>query len=421
MKVAILGAGIAGITTAYQLSRDGHEVTLVDRQPDASLECSYANGGFVAISQAAPWSSPGVLLRVMSTMLRPDAPILLHPSQLPVMWRWGLQFLSCSSAAVSWENTKHILRLALYSAELRKRVREEAQVAYFRRANGCLTVYASTESLEKFAKEQEAQIPLGIRFELLSADQCLRMVPALDASRQTLAGGIFVPDEEGGDCYEFCRVLTQRLSEAGAALRFSSSIKKIEFDKGRITGIVTSTGPVIADCYVLAAGADSPLIMRPLGVRIPVIPVKGYSMTVPRKPWPDAPDMQIVDDDNLFGLNPLGDDRLRLAGLAEIAGYDRAPRQRRTQAFVAGFLKRFPQLAACLAQAKQEPFCCLRPVTPSGLPILGRSRFTNLFYNVGHGHLGWTLAHGTARILADQIGGKPTEIDSAPYMPNPTF
>jgi D-amino-acid dehydrogenase len=421
MKIAVLGAGIVGLTTAYQLTRDGHEVVVVDRQADVSLECSYANGGFIAISQAVPWSSPGVLLRVLTTMFRSDAPILLHPLQLPKIWRWGIEFLSCSAAPISWENTKHILSLALYSLDLLRKVRDEAHVDYFQRTNGCLKIYADQHSFDESAKAQEAQIPLGIHFKVLDASQCIKMVPALDETRQKLAGGLFVPDEEGGDCYEFAKVLSQRIRDAGGTFRFSSAIEGIEMEGDRIGKIVTATGPITADRYVLAAGADAPLIMRAHGVRLPIIPVKGYSLTLSRDPWPDAPDLQIVDEKNLFGLNPLGTNRLRLAGLAEIAGYNRTPQPRRTDAFIAGFLDRFPQLAACLEHSNAEPFCCLRPVTPNGLPILGQSRFTNLFYNIGHGHLGWTLAHGTARIVADLIAGKSPAIDVQECSPRPTY
>ena len=421
MKIAVLGAGIVGITTAYQLTRDGHEVVVVDRQPDVSFECSYANGGFIAISQAAPWSSPGVLPRVLKSMFRSDAPILLHPSQLPKIWGWGLEFLSCSNASVSWKNTKHILRLALYSLELLRKVRTDANVAYSQRTNGCLKIYADRHSLDDAARSQEAQIPLGLQFKVLDAAQCMKIAPALGATQHNLAGGIFVPDEEGGDCFEFSKALSQRIRDLGGIFRFSSSIDGIEIDDDKITKVMTGTGPVLADRYVLAAGAGAPQIMRAHGVRIPIIPVKGYSLTLPRDPWPDAPNLQIVDEKNLFGLNPLGKNRLRLAGLAEIAGYDTRPQPRRTAAFVAGFLDRFPQLRACLDQSTVEPFCCLRPVTPSGLPILGQSRFTNLFYNVGHGHLGWTLAHGTARIVADLIAGKSPAIDASECYPRPIY
>ncbi len=421
MRIAILGAGIVGLTTAYQLTRDGHDVIVVDRQADVSLECSYANGGFIAISQAVPWSSPGVLLRVLTTMFRSDAPILLHPSQLPKIWRWGLEFLSCSSAPTSWENTKHILSLALYSLDLLRKVRDEANIDYFQRTNGCLKIYADQHSFDESAKAQEAQIPLGLDFKVLDAAQCIKMVPALDATRKKLAGGIFVPDEEGGDCYEFAKVLSRTIREAGGEFRFSSAIEGVEMEGNRVARIITSTGSIAADRYVLAAGADAPLIMRSHGVRLPIVPVKGYSLTLSRDPWPDAPDLQIVDEKNLFGLNPLGTNRLRLAGLAEIAGYNRAPQRRRTRAFIAGFLDRFPQLEVCLDRSNPEPFCCLRPVTPNGLPILGQSRFTNLFYNIGHGHLGWTLAHGTARIVADLIAGKSPALDVTACRPRPTY
>jgi D-amino-acid dehydrogenase len=421
MKIAVLGAGIVGITTAYQLTRDGHEVVVVDRQPDVGLECSYANGGFIAISQAAPWSSPGVLPRVLKSMFRSDAPILLHPSQLPNIWGWGLEFLSCSSAPISWENTKHILSLALYSLELLRKVRADANVEYFQRTNGCLKIYADQLSLDEAAKSQEAQIPLGLKFKVLDASQCMKMVPALVANQQNLAGGIYVPDEEGGDCYEFAKVLSQKIRDSGGTFRFSSPIEGIEMESDRVAKVMTATGPIMADRYVLAAGAGAPLIMRAHGVRLPIIPVKGYSLTLPRDPWPDAPNLQIVDEKNLFGLNLLGNNRLRLAGLAEIAGYNTTPQPRRTAAFIAGFLSRFPQLRACLDQSTVEPFCCLRPVTPNGLPILGQSRFTNLFYNIGHGHLGWTLAHGTARIVADLIAGKSPAIDATKCYPRPIY
>jgi D-amino-acid dehydrogenase len=421
MKIAVLGAGIVGITTAYQLTRDGHEVVIVDRQPDVSLECSYANGGFIAISQAVPWSSPGVLLRVLTTMFRSDAPILLHPSQLPKIWRWGIEFLSCSSAPISWENTKHILSLALYSLDVLRKVRDEARVEYFKRTNGCLKIYADQHSFDEAARSQEAQIPLGINFKVLDTSQCMKMVPALGATQENLAGGIYVPDEEGGDCYEFAKVLSQRIRDAGGTFRFSSAVERFEMEGDRVAKVITAAGPIVADRYVLAAGADAPLIMHAHGVRLPIIPVKGYSLTLPRDPWPDAPDLQIVDEKNLFGLNPLGTNRLRLAGLAEIAGYNTTPQPRRTDAFIAGFLSRFPQLNACLNRSAMEPFCCLRPVTPNGLPILGQSRFTNLFYNIGHGHLGWTLAHGTARIVADLIAGKPPALDVTACRPRPTY
>jgi D-amino-acid dehydrogenase len=415
VKIAVLGGGVVGITTAYQLQQDGHEVVVVDRKPGVGQECSFANGGFVAISQSIPWSAPGALWRILRTMAQPDAPILFKPSQLPHVWRWGLEFIANSHEERCWENTKSVLRLALYSIETLRQFRQETNLPYSHRTNGCLKIYVDQRSLDGAATEQEPQKKLGLEFEVVSAERCMQLAPALRATEHALAGGIFVPAEEGGDCHEFTTALARLIVERGATLRLSSSIEAIEFDGDGIKSVRTSSGTVTADRYVLATGADAPLHMSRLGVRIPIVPVKGYSMTVPRHTWTDAPNLQIVDENHLFGLNPLGNDRIRLAGLAEISGYDTAPEPRRTKAFFAGFLSRFPQLRACLDQTDKVPFCCLRPVTPNGMPILGKSRFKNLFYNIGHGHLGWSLCHGTARILADLMSNRTPDIDPSPY------
>ena len=422
MKIAVLGAGIVGLTTAYQLIRDGHEVIVVDRQADVSLECSYANGGFIAISQAVPWSSPGVLLRVLTTMFRSDAPILLHPLQLPKIWRWGIEFLSCSSAAVSWENTKHILSLALYSLDLLRKVRDEARVDYFQRTNGCLKIYADQHSFDESAKVSRKR-----KFRSVCTSKCLtphnasKWCPLLMRLGKIWREAYSFPTKKAAIAMNLRKYCHRELARLVAYFDFPQPSKELRWTVTVSVRIITSTGSITADRYVLAAGADAPLIMRAHGVRLPIIPVKGYSLTLSRDPWPGAPDLQIVDEKNLFGLNPLGTNRLRLAGLAEIAGYNRTPQRRRTDAFIAGFLDRFPQLETCLDQSNPEPFCCLRPVTPNGLPILGQSRFANLFYNIGHGHLGWTLAHGTARIVADLIAGKSPALDVTACRPRPTY
>lgn len=415
MKIAVLGAGVVGITTAYQLQQDGHEVVVVDRQPGVGRECSFANGGFNSISQSVPWSSPGAFTRILRNMTRADAPIRMKPTQLPYVWRWGLAFIANSREHRCWENTKHVLRLALYSLDMLREVREEARLDYSYRTSGCLKIYTDQKSLDAAAAEQEPQKAFGLSFEVLPAERCTELVPALKVTRNSLAGGIHVPDEEGGDCFEFTEALTRLIVDRGASVRLSTTIETIDTDGDRVSQVRTTSGPIKADAYVLATGADAPLLMRKLGVRIPLVPVKGYSMTVPRHNWSDPPNMQIVDENHLFGLNPLGADRIRLAGLAEIAGYDTRPEPRRTQAFFAGFLSRFPQLEDCLDQTDRVPYCCLRPVTPDGIPIVGRSGFENLHYNVGLGHLGWSLAHGTARIVADLLSGRSPSIDPAPY------
>jgi D-amino-acid dehydrogenase len=411
MKVIVLGGGVVGVTTAYYLLKDGHEVMLIDRQPGVARECSHANGGFVAISQAVPWAAPGVPTKALSGMLRPDAPILIHVGQIPRMWRWGVEFMRAARAEPSWANTRHVLRLALFSFEALKEIRADTKVDYDAVKDGALKLYSDQESLHEAVAVSERQRPLGLAFRVLDRKGCLDLVPALAPRIDALAGGLHFVDEEGGDCCKFTEGLAAWCRERGALLRLDTTVERLEADGARITGVRTDRGPFVADAYVLALGADSPLPLRPLGVRLPIIPVKGYSITVPRAPFPDAPTIPVVDEMRKFGMMPLPD-RLRMSGLAEIAGYDTVPEARRTRAFIAGFTGLFPQLHRCLEAAGElRPFCCLRPVTPHGPPILGRSRFANLFYNVGQGHLGWTLAHGSAKAVAALVAGRDPGVD----------
>jgi D-amino-acid dehydrogenase len=419
MKVIVLGAGVVGVTTAYYLLKDGHEVMLIDRQAGVARECSHANGGFVAISQAVPWSAPGVPTKTLRTMAQPNAPILMHVSQLPRMWRWGLDFIRCSRAVPSWENTKRVLRLSLFSFEALKEIRADTGVDYDAVEGGALKVYSDQKSLDQAVAVSKRQQPLGLAFRILDRQSCLDLVPALAPRIDTLAGGIHFEAEEGGDCFKFTEGLAAWCRDRGATLRLKTRVERLETDGLQITGVQTDGGEFVAEAYVLALGADSPLLMRPLGVRLPIIPVKGYSVTVPKAPFPEAPTIPVLDEMRKFGMMPLPD-RLRMSGLAEIAGYDTVPEARRTQAFVAGFTGLFPQLQKCLeAAGGLKPFCCLRPVTPQGPPILGRSRYANLYYNTGQGHLGWTLAHGSAKIVAALVARRDPGIDTSGLCPAP--
>jgi D-amino-acid dehydrogenase len=419
MKVIVLGGGVVGVATAYYLLKDGHEVTLIDRQPGVARECSHANGGFVAISQAVPWAAPGVPTKALRQMLRPDAPILIHASQIPRMWRWGVEFMRAARAEPSWANTQHVLRLSLFSFEALKEIRADTGVDYDVVGGGALKLYSKQKSLDEAVAVSERQRPLGLAFRVLDRKSCLGLVPALAPGIAGLAGGLHFVDEEGGDCFKFTEGLAAWCRDRGAVLGLDTTLERVEADGARIIGVRTDRGGFVADAYVLALGADSPLAMRPLGVRLPIIPVKGYSITVPRAPFPDAPTIPVVDEMRKFGMMPLPG-RLRMSGLAEIAGYDTLPEARRTQAFIAGFTGLFPQLQKCLEAAGDlRPFCCLRPVTPHGPPILGRSRFANLFYNVGQGHLGWTLAHGSAKAVGALVAGRDPGVDLTGLRPAP--
>ena len=417
MKVAVIGGGVVGVTTAYELLRDGHEVTVIDRQPDVALECSHANGGYVAVSQAVPWSSPGVPTKTLLGLFGRDPPILLRAAQIPSMWRWGLDFLLASRPHVSWENTKHVLRLALYSHNVLKETRARETIDFSPVMKGTLKVFTDLAALDEAIAVSQRQVPLGLRYTAWSARECAQRVPALGPSAGRLAGGIHYPDEENGDCYRFTRGMARLCMERGAAFRLGVNVRSLMREGDRITGLVTGDGTITADAFVLAAGAASPLLVSALGIRLPVLPVKGYSLTVPRDLWPDAPDLPVLDEKRKFGYAPLGADRLRMSGFAEIAGYDTAPEPQRTGAFIRAFTGLFPQLVPHVTPDTVRPFCCLRPVTPSGLPILGPSRLKGLYYNVGQGHLGWTLAHGSARLVASAIAGRAADIDMTGYAP----
>jgi D-amino-acid dehydrogenase len=335
------------------------------------------------------------------------------------MWRWGLDFIRSSRAGPSWQSTRHVLRLALFSQKALKEIRSDTGVDYDAVAGGALKLFSDQRTLDDAVAMSERQRPLGLDFRVLDRKGCLNLVPALAPRIDTIEGGIHCPAEEGGDCFKFTEALAACCRERGAVLSLDTTVERLAANGARITAVHTDRGELVADAYVLALGADSPLVLRPLGVRLPIIPVKGYSITVPKAPFPDAPTIPVVDELRKFGMMPLPD-RLRMSGLAEIAGYDTAPQPRRTAAFVAGFTALFPQLQKCLEAAGEvQPFCCLRPVTPHGPPILGRARLTNLFYNAGHGHLGWTLAHGSAKVIAALVAGRDPGVDLTGLRPNP--
>jgi D-amino-acid dehydrogenase len=390
---------------------------VIDRQAGAALECSHANGGYVAISQAVPWSQPGVPTKTLLGLFEKSPPILLRAREIPHMWRWGLAFLLASRAAPSWANTKTILRLALYSHSVLKETRTNETISYGPVLKGTLKVFSEPETLAEAIAVSQSQTAMGLNYRVISTTECVTMVPALAPREKSLVGGIHYPDEEAGDCYTFTRELAGICAARGVHFLYGAMVKRIAGEGARISHLATTMGDVKADAYVLAAGAESPLLTKHLGLRLPIIPVKGYSLTFPRSLWPEAPDQPVLDEKRKFGYAPLGADRLRMSGFAEIAGYDTKPERHRTEALARAFMGLFPQLETRIDPATLTPFCCLRPVTPDGVPIIERSRFSNLVLNVGQGHLGWTLAHGSARLAAAAVVGRPGAIDLDAYRP----
>ncbi len=411
MTTVVLGAGVIGVTTAYFLARGGHDVTVLDRQPAAGLETSFANGALVTPSMSDPWAAPGIPSLILKHLGQEDAPFLLRLGALPGMVGWGLRFLR-NCAPRRWrDNTEAVLRLGASSREALDAVTAETGIAYDRGERGSLRVYPDAASLAKAAKSAAMYRELGQPAELLDAAACVALEPALRPIAQQLAGGVCYPGDRSGDCLKFTQSLALRAAELGVNFRYGLTILGFETDAERVVAVRTGNGQLGGKRFVLACGSYSPLLARALGLRLPVLPVKGYSVTLPAAGWNNAPTMPIVDDHRKIAVTRLGD-RIRLAGTAEFAGYDTTPNTRRGAMLLDAFAALFPEYPK---HGKAQHWHGLRPMTPDGRPILCRTRYANLYLNTGHGPLGWTLACGSAKALADVMSDRRPEIDLAGF------
>ena len=410
MKVMVLGAGVIGTMTAYYLAKRGHEVEVVERHGDVAQEASFANGGIVHASEVMPWSQPGMPGNILRWLGKEDAPVLVRYGAIPRMWRWGLDFLRNCTAERFRANTLANLRLALLSQQSFAEVRAEVGHDYDLNTEGCLKIYTSAESLDAAARLSDSMREYGMSSEVLDRAGCVEREPALRSTADTLAGGIHFPGDELGDSYMFTKGVADYCVRQGVRFHTDTNIERLETSGGEIAGVQTSRGLLSAERYVLAMGSYSPLVLRPLGIRVPIYPVKGVSITMPVAGWNDPLRMAMIDEGRLFGLVPLGD-RVRAAGSAEVASYDMTPDRVRCQAIIDNVISVFPGFANCYDPKTAGFWAGLRPVTPSGTPMLGHTPIRNLFINAGHCHQGWTLSCGSGRVVADIVDGREAEID----------
>jgi D-amino-acid dehydrogenase len=410
MRIVVLGAGISGVTTAYYLAKLGHEVTVVDRQPQAGEETSFANGGVIGGTQIVPWASPGLPLKLLGWIGREDAPLLLRLKQVPHMWRWGLEFLrSCTDARLQ-ESIRANLGLTLYSMERFKALRAETGFDYDLNTRGVLKVVQTQQALDEVAATYAPLRALGLVFDAKSATECMAIEPALANSAGKIVGGIHFPREEVGDCRRFAVGLAAECTRLGVTFQLGANIRGLALAGHAVEAVATDRGLVTADRFVVALASHSPVLLRGLGLRVPICPVKGVSVTLPAGDWPDAVKGGVIDSSRLFGLMRLGD-RLRLAGSAEITGYDAQPSPARCAALVANAVELFPELKRCLAQSQPIYWAGLRGASPDGRPILGATPVSNLFLNAGHGPQGWSTSCGCASAVADVVAGRSPAID----------
>jgi D-amino-acid dehydrogenase len=406
MKVLIMGAGVIGVSTAYELVKAGCDVSVVDRQPAAGLETSFANAGEISPGYASPWAGPGVPLKAVQWMLDKHGPLVVHPRLDPLMWRWMLQTLfNCTSRRYTL-NKSRMVPISEYSRDCLRRLRADTGISYDHRSQGTLQLFRKQSQLDSVDKDITVLREYGVRFELLDRNGCIRAEPALGGAPASFVGGLLLPDDETGDCHLFTQRLMTMAQEAGVRFIANTRIESVTTEGDRVTAVVTDSGTMTADAYVMALGSFSPLLLRPIGIDIPVYPVKGYSITVPLTDDSGAPQSTVMDETYKVAITRLGD-RIRVGGTAELSGYrvELSPERRIT--LERSLRDLFPR-GGDIGGASF--WSGLRPMTPDGPPIIGPTRYSNLHLNTGHGTLGWTMACGAARITADRLLGRPSEI-----------
>jgi D-amino-acid dehydrogenase len=409
MRVLVLGAGVVGTATAYFLAKDGHEVEVIDRQDKAAMETSFSNAGMVSPGHAYTWASPRAPKILWQSLFRDDTALKFRLKVDPALWAWSLKFLKECPARRAAINTANKLRLCIYSQGLFDEINRTERIAYDRHVGGALYLYRDREHFDRGVGAMKILTDGGVRLEPISPDRIVEIEPALSGEKDRLAGAIYCPTDESGDCHKFANALANILvRDRCVTFHWTTRIERIIADGSRVKNIETNKGAFKADAYVVALGSYSPLLTRELGLRLPVYPVKGYALTIPIGQRNSAPRICGVDEKYLIAGSRLGD-RLRVTAKADFAGYDRSHSGRDFAHMLSTIKALFPD-GADYANATQ--WAGLRPMTPKGTPILGPSPLPNLFLNTGHGHIGWTMSLGSARIVADAIAERQTAIDT---------
>ncbi|MDK2125639.1 D-amino acid dehydrogenase [Parachitinimonas caeni] len=412
MKVLILGAGITGVTSAWYLARAGHEVTVVDRQPQAALETSFANGGQVSVSQSEPWAGPEAPFKVAKWLWRGDSPLLFRPRLDVRQWQWGAGFLWECLPTNMRHNIAQMVRLGLYSRDALRELRDETGIAYDCETRGILQIYFDQASLDDAAATSKLMRELGCERRTLNTEEAVQIEPALRYIKDRLAGATFAPDDESGDARLFTQGLADLAAQRGVNFRYNTMILGVEHAADAVTGVRIRDcegrdSTLRADAYLVCLGSYSPLLVRPLGLYLPIYPTKGYSATIDTEGFDGAPHVSITDDSVKMVFTRLGN-RLRIAGTAELNGYNTDLNMLRCEALLRRTFELFPNAGD---RHSVQYWTGLRPSTPSNVPMIGGTRYRNLYLNTGHGTLGWTEGCGSAKAIADIISGRKPELD----------
>ena len=405
----MLGGGVIGVSSAWYLARLGHEVTLVDRQPGVAMETSFANAGQVSPGYSTPWAAPGLPRKAIGWMLRRHSPLLIRARFDPAMFRWMAQLLANCTAEAYDRNKGRMLRLAEYSRDCLDDLRHETGLGYDDNQAGLIQLFRTQAQVDHAAEDMRILAEGGVAHALLDRAGVVRHEPGLAHSAHRLQGGLRLPGDQSGDAYLFTRRLADKAAAAGVAFRLGVGIERLLHGPERIDGVETSAGTLVADAYLCATGVATARLLRPLGIRLPVYPVKGYSLTIPLTDPDRAPVSTVNDETYKVAITRLGD-RIRVGGTAELAGHDLRLRPERRETLELSFGELFG--GGDLGRATY--WTGLRPNTPDGTPIVGPAgRYRNLWLNTGHGTLGWTMACGSGRLVADLISDVRPNIEHA--------
>ena len=409
MKVVVLGSGVVGVTSAWYLAAAGHEVVVVDRQPAPGMETSFANAGQVSFGYSSPWAGPGIPLKAMQWLMMRNRPLVVWPLMDGRLYGWVARMLANCTEAAYARNKARMVRVSEYSRRVLAELRAETGIEYDGRMRGTLQLFRTQKQLDHIGGDVRVLAQFGMPYDVLDPAGCIDQEPALKHVRGSFVGGLRLPQDETGDAHLFTQRLAAMAADRGVVFRQGETIRAIRTSGDRVVGVTTSGGEVVGDHYVLALGSFSTALAKTIGVRIPVYPVKGYSLTLPVRDEDGAPVSTVMDESFKVAITRLGD-RIRVGGTAELAGFSTRLRGPRRATLVRSLTDLFPRGGN---PEEAQFWTGLRPMTPDGTPIVGGTRYKNLHLNTGHGTLGWTMACGSGRLLADLVSGRVPEIDSA--------
>ncbi|WP_441004545.1 D-amino acid dehydrogenase [Pseudocolwellia agarivorans] len=410
MKVLVLGSGVIGVTSAWYLAKSGHDVTVVDRQPSVANETSFANAGQISPGYSAPWAAPGIPAKAIKWLMQELAPLKISTRDLDMeTLLWMTKMVANCNSKDYHINKSRMMRVAEYSRNCLRDLRNEINIEYEHRTQGTLQLFRTKSQVKSSKKDIQVLNECGVDHQILTPDQCLAYEPALKHTINKVVGGIRLPNDETGNCHMFVTELAKECEKLGVKFVMNTDIKKLNKQGDEITSVTTDKGEFTADAYLMALGSYSTHMLADIGIKVPVYPVKGYSLTIPIEDYSAAPESTIMDETYKVAITRLGD-QIRVGGTAEITSYNLALTEKRRKNIEFSVADLFPHAADL---AKADFWTGLRPMTPDGTPILGKTNIENLFLNTGHGTLGWTMSLGSAKFISDIISCKPPDIDDS--------